>query len=83
MTKALRKLHENPSNVTICEFTINLALVMPIMHVFKKNNVALQFCAVDRLSNMLELENERGPPPGRTPALDDVLSYYQTVLTIA
>ena len=49
-----------------------LVLVMPIMHVFKNNNnVALQFCAVDRLSNLLELENERGPPPGRTPALDD------------
>ena len=63
------------ANMKICEFTI-LVLVISIMHIFY---VALQLCTVDCISNLLELENELGTPPGRTPALDNVLSYYQMV----
>lgn len=35
--------------------------------------------ADDKLSTLLELENELGTPAEYTPALDDVLSYFETV----
>jgi hypothetical protein len=43
--------------------------------------VALQYYihAVDKISTLLELENELGTSSEYTPALDDVLSYFETV----
>ena len=38
--------------------------------------------AVDKISNLLEIENELGPPPGKTSALDDILNYFQMVILV-
>ena len=46
-------------------------------HVYLICGIAMH--AVDRISNLLEIENELGVPSGKTPALRDVVDYLETV----